>query len=107
MCKCDGVEIRSTTGDHALGILPVSEFNPASIGVHGGRNKTLVYLRVLGTQPPALVAATLRRLADAVDRHGTALLVPQGLGMILQDGSLLAFCDDIGRQVDSAETHAG
>lgn len=106
--ECNGVEIRSTTGDHALGIPPLSDFNPASIGTHEGRNKALIYLRIHGVgQEPALVSATLRHLADAVERHGEALLVPKEFGTILHDGSLLAFCDDIRRQAGPAGTDAG
>lgn len=82
----NGIEIRYTP---AIDNTPSEiDYRPAKVG--GDQDPTVMSLKVKGGTPPGDASALLRKLADAIDRHGQALLDAEQDGLISETGTLEA-----------------
>jgi len=90
----NGVVISYWTGTPDWGQPPSLTFKPDNVWDAPGSDQMALNAAVLGTRQPAEVAALFRRLADLVDRHGVALLVPPDMGWVADDGSMMTELED-------------
>jgi hypothetical protein len=93
--KFNAVEITYDTEATGPGWPAWFKFEPTAVReAEPGLGERVLWATVRGSHPPAEVAALFRRLADLVDRHGTALLVPSDMGWVADDGSMMTELED-------------
>lgn len=93
--KFNAVEITYDTANATTGWPARFDFEPATVReVEPGSGERVLWATVRGSHPPAEVAALFRRVADLVDRHGAALLVPPDMGWVGDEGSMMTELED-------------